>query len=332
MYAFPAGQLSRFSLDFFGPRVTEVRVNGRSAGFSRKGGKLTVVPKQAVPAGEYFTVAVATAACRRKSSIPTAPARVVPHRRRRPRRRRAAGHRRLDPLRQRPQRQGDLRLRRHRAEAAQGDRQRPPAPRHPPRRADHLRLARRAADEPLPGGGRHRPRQDRQKSRPRVPGLHAGRPAVGAALAAGTGRTAGDRPLRERALRALPLRLGGLDRRLRAEARLRAGDPEPADLPLRPRPDHGRPRDRAPVVRRLGRAEAVARNLAQRGLRDLDRVVLRRAPRPPQRPGDLQPPLPGARLERGVLGPADRPSRHARSTSSAPPSTSAGRWRWRRCG
>ncbi len=58
MYAFPAGRLRRLSLDFFGPRVTEVRVNGKAAGFSRKGGKLTVVPKQAVPEGEYFTVAV----------------------------------------------------------------------------------------------------------------------------------------------------------------------------------------------------------------------------------------------------------------------------------
>jgi aminopeptidase N len=58
MYAFPAERLSRFSLDFFGPRVTEVRVDGKAAGFSRKDGKLTVLPKRAVPAGEYFTVAV----------------------------------------------------------------------------------------------------------------------------------------------------------------------------------------------------------------------------------------------------------------------------------
>ena len=40
------------------------------------------------------------------------------------------------------------------------------------------------------------------------------------------------------------------------------------------------------------------RDLAQRGLRDLDRVVLRRAPRRPRRPGDLPPPLPGPGLER----------------------------------
>lgn len=58
MYALPSQRLSRFSLDFSGPQVTEVRVNGRRAGFSRKDGKLTVVPKSALPAGEYVTVAV----------------------------------------------------------------------------------------------------------------------------------------------------------------------------------------------------------------------------------------------------------------------------------
>jgi aminopeptidase N len=58
MYALPSQRLSRFSLDFSGPRVTEVQVNGKKAGFSRKGGKLTVVPKSALPEGEYFTVAV----------------------------------------------------------------------------------------------------------------------------------------------------------------------------------------------------------------------------------------------------------------------------------
>lgn len=58
MYALPSQQLKRFSLDFFGPKVTGVRVNGKGAGFSRGGGKLTVVPKQPLPAGENFTVAV----------------------------------------------------------------------------------------------------------------------------------------------------------------------------------------------------------------------------------------------------------------------------------
>jgi aminopeptidase N len=58
MYALPVQRLQRLTLDFLGPKVTEVRVNGKAAGFSRGGGKLTVIPKQAVPAGEYFTVAV----------------------------------------------------------------------------------------------------------------------------------------------------------------------------------------------------------------------------------------------------------------------------------
>jgi aminopeptidase N len=58
MYALPAQQLRRLTLDFFGPKVTAVRVNGKVAGFGRGGGKLTVLPKQPLPAGEYFTVAV----------------------------------------------------------------------------------------------------------------------------------------------------------------------------------------------------------------------------------------------------------------------------------
>jgi aminopeptidase N len=58
MYAFPAGPLKRLSLDFFGPRVEEVRVNREKARFSRAGGKLIVLPKHPVPEDEYFTVAV----------------------------------------------------------------------------------------------------------------------------------------------------------------------------------------------------------------------------------------------------------------------------------
>jgi aminopeptidase N len=58
MYAFPEGQLKRFSLDFSGPRVEEVRVNREKAGFSRAGGKLIVRPRHPVPADEYFIVTV----------------------------------------------------------------------------------------------------------------------------------------------------------------------------------------------------------------------------------------------------------------------------------
>ena len=58
MYALATRTLRRFSLDFSGPKVTKVRVDGGPATFSRAGGKLTVVPNRALPAGEYFTVAV----------------------------------------------------------------------------------------------------------------------------------------------------------------------------------------------------------------------------------------------------------------------------------
>jgi aminopeptidase N len=58
MYAFPAEPLERLSLDFLGPRVEEVRVNDKKARFSRRGGKLLVLPKRTIPEGEFFTVKV----------------------------------------------------------------------------------------------------------------------------------------------------------------------------------------------------------------------------------------------------------------------------------
>ena len=54
-----------------------------------------------------------------------------------------------------------------------------------------------------------------------------------------------------------------------------------ADLLLGPFGGHRRPRDRPPVVRRLGQRRALAGHLAQRGLRDLGRVALGRAARRP---------------------------------------------------
>jgi aminopeptidase N len=58
MYAFPAERLNRLSLDFLGPRVEAVLVDNKKARFSRRGGKLIVLPKRAVPEGESFTVTV----------------------------------------------------------------------------------------------------------------------------------------------------------------------------------------------------------------------------------------------------------------------------------
>ena len=47
--------LRRFSLDFFGPRVSEVTVNGEPAQFRRRLGKLTVVPAEPIERGVEFT-------------------------------------------------------------------------------------------------------------------------------------------------------------------------------------------------------------------------------------------------------------------------------------
>ncbi|WP_433333765.1 M1 family metallopeptidase [Spirillospora sp. CA-294931] len=50
--------LSRFNLDFRGPKIAGVTVNGVAAGFSRKGQELTVTPKVAVRSGKGFTTVV----------------------------------------------------------------------------------------------------------------------------------------------------------------------------------------------------------------------------------------------------------------------------------
>jgi aminopeptidase N len=50
--------LDRFSLDFFGPRVSEVEVDGKTARFKRGGGKLRIAPPQPVPKDHRFEVIV----------------------------------------------------------------------------------------------------------------------------------------------------------------------------------------------------------------------------------------------------------------------------------
>jgi aminopeptidase N len=50
--------LKRFSLDFFGPRVTQVRVGEGSVRFRRKTGKLIVFPKAPIAAGRQFFVGI----------------------------------------------------------------------------------------------------------------------------------------------------------------------------------------------------------------------------------------------------------------------------------
>jgi aminopeptidase N len=52
-------ELGAFNLDYRGPRVRSVEVNGGDAGFSRAGQELTVTPVTPIPQGSPFTVKVA---------------------------------------------------------------------------------------------------------------------------------------------------------------------------------------------------------------------------------------------------------------------------------
>ncbi|HEX6601353.1 MAG TPA: M1 family metallopeptidase, partial [Solirubrobacterales bacterium] len=58
MFARAEEELRRLSLDFRGPRVHKVRVDDKPARFRRRGGKLVVVPAEAVEAGSVFSVFV----------------------------------------------------------------------------------------------------------------------------------------------------------------------------------------------------------------------------------------------------------------------------------
>ncbi|MFF3666762.1 M1 family metallopeptidase [Microtetraspora malaysiensis] len=53
--------LSRFNLDFSGPKIKKVEVNGKKAAYTRKGQELVVTPASGLPSGEKFTVKVSYA-------------------------------------------------------------------------------------------------------------------------------------------------------------------------------------------------------------------------------------------------------------------------------
>ncbi len=53
--------LSRFNLDFSGPKISRVEVNGKRAAYRRKGQELVVTPRHGLPSGEKFTVEVSYA-------------------------------------------------------------------------------------------------------------------------------------------------------------------------------------------------------------------------------------------------------------------------------
>ena len=243
-----------------------------------------------------------------------------PDRRRRLRRRRAAGRARLVPGQRQPAGQGDLRHGHHGARRHHGDGQ---------RRARRAHLATAGA---RPGCGtrttRWRPTWRRRPTarfnadadaRRRDPGLQRRRSDAAADAGPIARRGAGHRALLQRALRAVSVQRGGRDRRRRARRRLRAGEPDQAELRQRARRDDARPRARAPVVRRRRHAAPVARHLAARGLRRVVGVDLERAPRRPDRPGELRRASSTRGNDRGIWDPP--PGR----VPSTPPSCSATR-------
>ena len=145
-----------------------------------------------------------------------------------------------------------------------------------------------------------------------------GRPARGAGGEATAAADQADHPLLLEAVRAVSVRADRGDRRPRAGRSATRSRPRPArSTPSRPVGGHRRPRDRPPVVRRLGQRRALAGHLAQRGLRDLGGVALGRAAR---RPDDGAGVL-AARAHAGEphqpLGPAARRTRAARGSCSA---------------
>lgn len=58
IYAHARDDLDRFSLDFFGPRITEVEVEGREVRYRRRSGKLRVFPAEEIENGDSFLTRV----------------------------------------------------------------------------------------------------------------------------------------------------------------------------------------------------------------------------------------------------------------------------------
>ena len=143
-----------------------------------------------------------------------------------------------------------------------GRRQRPPGLAHGPRRPRDVPLEGRRADGAVPRVLRRRPLRG-LAGHPRRPAV-AGRGVAAAAAGGAPGvdglmeRTPDDRRVARDPARRLPVQP---DRRAgdQPAARLRPGEPDPADVPGVGRAQHRRARARAPVVRRLrGRARGGA--------------------------------------------------------------------------
>ena len=268
--------LSRFDLDLRGFSISRLDVNGRAATFTRDGQELIVTPRTGIRSGSELhgrRRLRGNADGRDRSRLLDRG--LGPDRRRRVRRRRAAGLAGLVPGERQPAGQGDLRLQRQRPRRSDGDGERRARLPRDARRPDDLGLARGGSDGAVP--------VDRDARALRPDGLDRGRRSVvrgdrpAAPVRKRPAQAAGDRRLLQLDLRAVSVHRRRSDRRLREGRRLLARDADEAGLRPRAGRDDARARAVAHVVRRLGHAHRVARHLAPRGLRDLVRVDLERA-------------------------------------------------------
>ena len=137
--------LSRFNLDFVGLSVQSIKVDGRTARWSRDAGELTVRPKSGLRKGSTFEVVVRYRGTPETIDRHLRAVRLHPHRRRRPGRRRAARGGHLVPGQRPPERQGRVHVPDHRPSGSRGRGQRHPQEQAGQRRVADLGLGMRAS-------------------------------------------------------------------------------------------------------------------------------------------------------------------------------------------
>ena len=223
--------LSSFDLDLRGFTISRLDVNGRAATFVRDGQELVITPRAGSASGRRSGSRSTTPACPRSSPIPRVDRGLDPDRRRRVRRRRAAGLAGLVPGQRQSARQGDVRLRA--SPFPPGSRRWPTASssRTRPRRQDDLGLAGDAIRWPPTSPPRRsadstsRSRRRRRGSRPTSPSTRSS--AKGQVL----GKLPDGRRVLHVPLRPVSVQRGRSDRRQREGGRLLARDTDEAGLP-----------------------------------------------------------------------------------------------------
>ena len=320
--------LSRFDLDLRGFALSDVRVDGRPAVFTRDGQELVITPARAIRKRSAFVVSLSYAGVPEVVTDPDGSIEGwVPDRGRGVRRGRAPGLAVVVPGQRQPARQGHLRRRRS------------PCP------LGLTAMSNGVLAATWSRGGRTT--WAWRESSPMATYLAtatlgrfdahaldgvAGVPsyvAVDPTQAADGGLGAGEAPGRwwattRRLFGRYPFDAVGAIVDDAPEVGYALESQTKPNFDRAPRRAHPGARDRPPVVRELGDPHGVARHLAQRGLRLLRRVALGRAHRPVHRAGGLRRPLRRARGLR-ACGARRRPASRTRPSSSPAASTTAGR-------